>query len=330
MATAVFDHVSLAGRLARAAPGPAQVASGRPADGARVASARVHQAGGRFTVTGSGDIAPGVPRQRPGRHGAIGSTSVGTFAGLIAVIVVGAHVHHRRVPARPDPHHAGRQPAARPGAGGQGHRDRRGHASPPGWSAPAIAVAARRPAAARPTASTCLAGAGARPRLRVIVGTAALLGRGRGPRPRRRRHAAAQRRRRSPRHRGHRAAVPPGRRSPACCRPAWRTGCCGSPRPPRFADPAGAPAVPAGHRDLHARQRVLPAARRGPGSPCCAPGPRRARPGRSRCAGGTHDGVPRPTTGQARWGSRDALHAEWTKLRTVAGPGVAAARPRSR
>ena len=55
-------------------------------------------------------------------------------------------------------------------------------------------------------------------------------------------------------------------------------------------------------------ERLLPAGRRGPASPCCAPGPRSpwAWPP-SCCAGGTHEARP--------------LHAEWTKLRTSPGTG---------
>jgi ABC-type transport system involved in multi-copper enzyme maturation permease subunit len=81
--TAVFDHLSRSG----AWPG------GRwtgdyidAADGSGIGG--YHQASGRFAVTGSGDIAPVVT----GQAGDVGTTItnhlVGTFAGLIAVIVV--------------------------------------------------------------------------------------------------------------------------------------------------------------------------------------------------------------------------------------------------
>ena len=46
-----------------------------------------HQADGRITVTGSGDIAPAGPVSNPGA--AAGTPLVGTFAGLIAAVVVG-------------------------------------------------------------------------------------------------------------------------------------------------------------------------------------------------------------------------------------------------
>ena len=75
-------------------------------------------------MTGYGDIAPDVPAARAAASRTIANHLVGVFAGLIAVIVVGGDVHHRRVPAGPDPHHAGRQPAAWPGAGRQGDRGR--------------------------------------------------------------------------------------------------------------------------------------------------------------------------------------------------------------
>jgi hypothetical protein len=46
-----------------------------------------HSSGGKFTVTGTGDIAPSVPAGAGG--GSATGALVGTFAGLIAVIVVG-------------------------------------------------------------------------------------------------------------------------------------------------------------------------------------------------------------------------------------------------
>ena len=81
--TAVFDHLSRSGAW------PAGAWTGDyigAADGSGIGG--YHQAGGRFTVTGSGDIAPVVT----GQAGDVGTTItehlVGTFAGLIAVIVV--------------------------------------------------------------------------------------------------------------------------------------------------------------------------------------------------------------------------------------------------
>jgi ABC-type transport system involved in multi-copper enzyme maturation permease subunit len=86
VATAVFDHLSApaaAGGTWRGASigARAQVASSLPG--------RFHAAGGRFTVTGSGDIAPAGPGPtnigEPADDGLVGA-----FAGLIMVIVVGA------------------------------------------------------------------------------------------------------------------------------------------------------------------------------------------------------------------------------------------------
>jgi ABC-type transport system involved in multi-copper enzyme maturation permease subunit len=89
LATGVFDHVSLAGGR----PGTAwtgdnigdQGAYGPQVDGYR-------QAGGTFTVTGNGDIAPvgAGPASSVGPTAPIEEHLVGAFAGLIAVVVIGA------------------------------------------------------------------------------------------------------------------------------------------------------------------------------------------------------------------------------------------------
>ncbi len=81
--TAVFDHLSRSG----AWPGGAWTGDYiGAADGSGIGG--YHQTGSRLTVTGSGDIAPAVT----GQAGDVGTTItnhlVGTFAGLIAVIVV--------------------------------------------------------------------------------------------------------------------------------------------------------------------------------------------------------------------------------------------------
>jgi len=81
--TAVFDHLSRSG----AWPGGTWTGDYiGAADGSGIGG--YHQADSRFTVTGSGDIAPVVT----GQAGDVGNTItehlVGTFAGLIAVIVV--------------------------------------------------------------------------------------------------------------------------------------------------------------------------------------------------------------------------------------------------
>jgi ABC-type transport system involved in multi-copper enzyme maturation permease subunit len=81
--TAVFDHVSMAGTWPAGAWTGDYVGA---ADGSGIGG--YHQAGGRFTVTGSGDIAPAVPGQAGGEDLTATTFLVGTFAGLIAVIVV--------------------------------------------------------------------------------------------------------------------------------------------------------------------------------------------------------------------------------------------------
>ncbi len=91
-ATAAFDHLGLDG----AQPGAGS--SGAPWIGADVggqpdypvlAPGSYHQAGGRFTVSGSGDIAPAVPGA--GSGASTGTTGlIGAFAALIVVAVVGA------------------------------------------------------------------------------------------------------------------------------------------------------------------------------------------------------------------------------------------------
>jgi ABC-type transport system involved in multi-copper enzyme maturation permease subunit len=86
LATAIFGQVSLRGGPAGgpwrgenvgAGPGAAPGAGFRPA-------------GGIFTVTGSGDIAPDVPATPDGTGSSIESTLIGAFGGLIAIIVVAA------------------------------------------------------------------------------------------------------------------------------------------------------------------------------------------------------------------------------------------------
>ena len=84
-ATAVFDHVSRSG----AWPATTWTGGGIGPTTDGVAG-RYHQAAGRFTVTGSGDIAPAIPGPGNGAvgHQPIGFFLTGTVAGLIAVIVV--------------------------------------------------------------------------------------------------------------------------------------------------------------------------------------------------------------------------------------------------
>lgn len=86
-AIGVFDHVSLTGVSAGAWRGDAIGANGQypalPDGGFRQADG-----GSTVTVTGSGDIAPDVAGS--GISGSLSQTLVGTFAGLIAVVVLGA------------------------------------------------------------------------------------------------------------------------------------------------------------------------------------------------------------------------------------------------
>jgi ABC-type transport system involved in multi-copper enzyme maturation permease subunit len=81
-ATAVFDHVSLQDKAARGAwaDGCVGCIPGGPALG----QGGFEESGGRFRVTGTGDLAPAVGSGR-----SIETTLVGTFAGLIVVIVLG-------------------------------------------------------------------------------------------------------------------------------------------------------------------------------------------------------------------------------------------------
>jgi ABC-type transport system involved in multi-copper enzyme maturation permease subunit len=76
-ATAVFDHVRLAGGQ------PAVAWDGVAVGGGPGPSAGFRRAGGQFTVTGSGDIAPGSVDGTP-----VAQTLFGEAAGLIALIVV--------------------------------------------------------------------------------------------------------------------------------------------------------------------------------------------------------------------------------------------------
>ena len=81
--TAVFDHLSRSGAW------PGGTWTGEyvgAADGSGIGG--YHQVGGRFTVTGSGDIAPVATGQAGDVGATIAQHLVGTFAGLIAVIVV--------------------------------------------------------------------------------------------------------------------------------------------------------------------------------------------------------------------------------------------------
>ena len=82
-ATAVFDHVSLQDK----APGGSWAGGciGCIPGGPALGQGGLKESGGRFAVTGTGDIAPGAGVGR-----SIEATLLGTFAGLIVVIVLGA------------------------------------------------------------------------------------------------------------------------------------------------------------------------------------------------------------------------------------------------
>ena len=86
-ATAVFDHVSLRGSRPRGGWTGSDI-GGQAAYLAAPEPGGFHQAGGRFTVSGSGDIGPAVPGGSGGPTATIEDHLVGAFAGLIAVIVV--------------------------------------------------------------------------------------------------------------------------------------------------------------------------------------------------------------------------------------------------
>jgi ABC-type transport system involved in multi-copper enzyme maturation permease subunit len=82
-ASGVFDHVGLNGTTSGAWRGDAIGGVGQSDWERNGHLAGVTQSGGRFTVTGSGDIAPA-----PGPRRGIERTVVGAVAGLIAIIVV--------------------------------------------------------------------------------------------------------------------------------------------------------------------------------------------------------------------------------------------------
>ena len=88
LATAVFDHVSVRGQQPGSAWAGDDVGAG---PGHRAAPGTgFHRAGGMFTVTGSGDIAPDVAAAADGGGFPIEKTLLGMFAALVAVIMVAA------------------------------------------------------------------------------------------------------------------------------------------------------------------------------------------------------------------------------------------------
>jgi ABC-type transport system involved in multi-copper enzyme maturation permease subunit len=83
--TATFDRVSLNGGWHGSSWTGTSVSGGSNSPYTTGSAAGYHQAGGAFTVTGSGDIAPDVTDGTP-----IDSSLGGMFIGLIALVVVGA------------------------------------------------------------------------------------------------------------------------------------------------------------------------------------------------------------------------------------------------
>jgi ABC-type transport system involved in multi-copper enzyme maturation permease subunit len=83
-AVASMDDVGLSG--ANGATWTGTQIGGGPGDRYPSMAGSYRQAGGVLTVTGSGDVAPEVPDAGPG--GDIAQTLIGTFAGVIAAIVV--------------------------------------------------------------------------------------------------------------------------------------------------------------------------------------------------------------------------------------------------
>jgi ABC-type transport system involved in multi-copper enzyme maturation permease subunit len=84
-ATAVFDHLNYQGEWRQGSWTGGYIGGGDDAPGI----GGYHQSDGRYTVTGSGDIAPVVSGPTgPGDSTTISVLLVGTFAGLIAMIVV--------------------------------------------------------------------------------------------------------------------------------------------------------------------------------------------------------------------------------------------------
>ena len=285
-ATGAFDHVSLQGALARRPAGPAPRSAAAADAATRRTRGGFQQAGGAFTVTGSGDIAPAVPgggrhrrhdRADPGRH--VRRADRGGRRG--------GDVHHRRVPARPDPHHPGREPAAGPGAGGQGRRDRRASPSPPGWPPP-------------PSRSPLGAADAARQRRLRLAGHGAH--RGAGDRRHRRRCSPSPPSSPSPRHRRCGAApaavaavivviVLPYLLATAAVLPAGAADWLLRVTPAAaFAVQQTLSQYPQVDGLYTPVERATSRSRRGPASRCCAAGPRSPWPWRpSCCAGGTHD-----------------------------------------
>jgi ABC-type transport system involved in multi-copper enzyme maturation permease subunit len=88
-ATAVFDHLTLSDGSPPGSWTGGYLGAGQ---GSGTGTGAYHQAGGKFTVTGSGDMAPVAAGHGGPADGAqlVNNILIGTFAGLIAIAVVAA------------------------------------------------------------------------------------------------------------------------------------------------------------------------------------------------------------------------------------------------
>src|SRR5215468_4638179 len=225
----------------------------------------------------------------------------------------GDDVHERRIPAGPDPHDAGREPGPGPGAGGEGDRDRRGRlrrracrrrqrgdlryrSSSPPWPLRALATVANRTAHDRWHGGTDR--------------------RGRRVHPGYCRHRAPQRRHGHHRDRGDRVPVLPFNQQ------RWgdrRHGLSAAGQPGRRLRCAAAHAAVLPSCDL-ASDRLLPASAVGRFRGAVRVDGAGPGPGGLPAAQEGRVSLPGAGLSRARHGSQ-TLHAEWTKLRTLASTG---------
>ena len=112
----------------------------------------------------------------------------------------------------------------------------------------------------------------------------------------------------------------PGSRRKAAAREGEEAGCCRSPRPPPCPYSRRSPSSISSSPTIR-RMSGTTRSRRGPGWRWSARGrPPRWRWPSSCCAGETHEPHRPGRSAALSAGWRQALHAEWTKFRTVAGP----------
>ena len=283
------------------------------------------QSGGALTVTGSGDIAPDLPGGDGGTAGSVADTLAGTFAGLIALLVVATMFITAEF----------RRGLIRVTLTASPRRNRV-------LAAKAIVLGTVTFAVGLPAAYIALltgerkqhaGGISTYPvpaltEVRMIVGTAALLAVAAvlalGIGAVLRRGAAAV------------TAViavivlPYFFAGPLSRAARWRRGLAAAAHPGGgLCHPAGLPAVPAARRQLYAGERVLPAGAVGRLRGALPLGRPRAWPGRVPAAqeGRMTQAPPAQraqlaeTARARRTSMRDALHAEWTKARTLPGTG---------